>query len=192
MPSEMSLEAWQEREFGSTSLKANFGRILCIGYLRENQPMTGKAEILTGIETMPKDKSLETPINEKKLLKDFWKIAEGINLFVGHNILDFDLKFIWKRSVICEIKPTIDVSFRRYYNNPVLDTMQEWDKWDSKGYTSLDTLAKILDFPTSKNKLDGSKVQSFYEQRRFKEIYDYCKADVELTRKIYYRMRFIS
>jgi predicted PolB exonuclease-like 3'-5' exonuclease len=178
LSSGMTEKEWKEKQFSQINLNGNFGKILCIGYIKEEQPMKGTAKILEG--------------NEGEILKEFWKLGEGVNLFVGHNILNFDLKFIWKRSVICKIKPTVNISFQKFRDNPVFDTMQEWEKWDLKNYTSLDTLAKALGFPSSKKQLDGSKVQDFYEKGKHKEIYEYCKADVELTRKIYYRMKFIS
>lgn len=179
LPKGTSLEEWQEEGFVETSLDGNFGRILCLAYIKE-PPMSDKAEILTG--------------DERKILTDFWQLVKDVDLFVGHNVLSFDLKFIWKRSVVHNIKPSKDISFRKYQSSPVFDTMQEWEKWDtrSSGSAKLDTLAKIFGFPSSKEKMHGSEVQAYYEAGRLKEIYDYCKADVELTRKVYFKMTFGS
>jgi len=68
--------------FRQTSFQGEFGRIFCIGYAINGQP----AEVLTG--------------DEKNILIDFWQIAKDIDLFVGHNIMDFDFRFIYKRSII--------------------------------------------------------------------------------------------
>ena len=49
----------------------------------------------------------------------------SIDRIVGHNIYDFDLKFILKRSVFHGIRPTVDLSFARYRNQPIFDTRYE-------------------------------------------------------------------
>ena len=66
--------------------------------------------------------------------------------------------------------------------------MLEWTKWS--GTVSLHTLSQVLGFDTSKDHLDGSKIWPYYQAGRLQEIYDYCLKDVELTRKIYQKMRF--
>lgn len=176
-----SIQKWEEKiekEYLSTSLNGDFGRILCIAYIKET-PAEVKKGVIKG--------------DEPEILKEFWEIARDVGLFIGHNVLDFDLKFIFKRSVIHKIKPTKEISFARYRSNPIYDTMQEWRKWDTREkMISLDKLAKILGLPSSKGTLDGSKVYEFYKQGKLEEIYRYCMEDVELTRKIYNRLNFIS
>ena len=165
------------KPYQQTALNGNFGRIFCIGYIKE-PPKNSPVKIIKG--------------KEKEILKEFWKIARNVDLFIGHNIIDFDLRFIYKRSVIHGIKPTRELNFARYRSDPIYDTMREWEKWSLKGQTSLDTLAKIFGFQSSKDKLDGSQVYETYLEKRYQDIYDYCKKDVELTRKIYYKMNFLS
>lgn len=165
----------KEDVYLKTALDGSYGRILCLGYLKE--PNMAKAQVLTG--------------EEKDILREFWRLAEGVELFIGHNIMDFDLQFIYKRSVINRVQPSLWLSFARYRNNPIFDTMKEWERWSINSAISLDELAKILDLQSSKsNDLDGSKVFEFYQKGKLKEIYDYCQADVEVTRKIYHRMTF--
>ncbi|MBI4523957.1 MAG: ribonuclease H-like domain-containing protein, partial [Deltaproteobacteria bacterium] len=119
----------------------------------------------------------------------FWKLVADIFLFVGHNILDFDLRFIYQRSVINRIKPSRGIPFARYRSAPVFDTMHEWTKWgrDSVG---LDALAKALGLESPKANLDGSHVYDYHRVGRHPEIYEYCCRDVETVRRIYRRMTF--
>lgn len=163
----------EEFLYHSTSFEGTFGRICCIGYIKEN----GKVEkvVLKG--------------DEKKILQKFWEVARDVQLFVGHNIWDFDFPFIYKRSIILGVKPRLDISFARYRNIPIYDTMKEWEKW-SQGAQKLDTLAKILELPTSKDEMNGSQVWSYFRDGRIDDICKYCMKDVELTRKVYYRMVF--
>lgn len=158
-----------------TAISGDFGRIFCIGYAFDDQTI----EIISGAE--------------EEILEKWWQVANMADLFVGHNIMDFDLRFIFKRSIVHKIKPAakhLNLSFARYKSYPIFDTMREWEKWSSS-YVSLDTLAKSLGLQSSKtNDIDGSKVYDFYLKGKYQTIFDYCKRDVELTRKIYKRMTF--
>ncbi|MFH1366755.1 MAG: ribonuclease H-like domain-containing protein [Patescibacteria group bacterium] len=166
----------REDAYHKTALDGSYGRILCLGYLKE--PEMSKAEVLVG--------------EEKEILKKFWEMASNVSLFIGHNVMDFDLQFIYKRSIVNQIKPTLWLSFARYRNNPIYDTMKEWERWSMSSSISLDELAKILGFESSKSGgLDGSRVFEYYQKGKLKEIYKYCQADVEVTRKIYHKMNFI-
>lgn len=160
--------------FRGTSFSGEFGRIFCIGYAVNDQP----AECLVG--------------DEKDMLEKFWQIASDASVFVGHNVMDFDLRFIYKRSIILGVRPTQDLSFARYRSNPIFDTMREWEKWGSTG-VSLHKLALALGIESSKNgDIDGSQVYDFFLAGKTTEICDYCKRDVEVTRKIYNRINFIK
>lgn len=164
-----------EELYRQTSISGDFGRILCIGYAIDNQ----EVQIIEG--------------EEPDILKQWWQIADKADLFIGHNIMEFDLRFIFKRSIVHKIKPAakhLNLSFARYRNYPIYDTMREWEKWSSS-FISLDALAKSLGLASSKDGgIDGSRVFDFYLKGKHQEIYEYCKRDVELTRKIYKRMVF--
>ncbi len=158
--------------FRGTSFSGDFGRIFCIGYAVDDQ----STECLTG--------------GEKEMLEKFWQIAKDVGVFIGHNVMDFDMRFIYKRSIILGVRPTQDLSFARYRNNPIFDTMREWEKWGSNG-VSLHKLALALGLESSKSGgIDGSQVYDFFLAGKTEEICDYCKRDVEVTRKIYKRMTF--
>ncbi|MFQ5683645.1 MAG: ribonuclease H-like domain-containing protein [Candidatus Binatia bacterium] len=156
------------------SLAAVTARILCLGYVVD-PPREAPVEILYG--------------EESEIIRGFWKLATEANLFVGHNVLDFDLRFIYQRSVINRIKPSREIPFARFRNAPIFDTMHEWSKW-GRDLVKLDVLAKSLDLPSPKTDLDGSKVFGYYRAGREAEIHDYCKRDVDAVRKIYRRLTF--
>src|SRR5688572_25046407 len=64
------------------SLSAMTAKIICLCYAIEPS-VSGTVEVLQGEET--------------EIIKNFWKLAANCNLFVGHNVLDFDLRFIYQR-----------------------------------------------------------------------------------------------
>jgi predicted PolB exonuclease-like 3'-5' exonuclease len=156
------------------SLSAATAKIICLCYAVEPS-LTNSVEVLQGEET--------------DIIKNFWKLAADCTLFVGHNILDFDLRFIYQRSVIHQIKPSRDIPFTRFRNAPIYDTMQEWSKW-GREHVSLDSLSKALGIPSPKEHLDGSKVFPHYRAGKLPEIIDYCKRDVASVRQVYRRLTF--
>ncbi len=199
LPGEESLkEEFGEKGWGKSQLDGDYGQILCVGYIKET-PEDITQEVIKGDESQLLRRLQKggegfipnpTKRGEPEILRGFWEMAKDADLFIGHNVLDFDIKFIMKRSIIHQVKLTKEISFARYRNEPVYDTMHEWERWS--GYISLDKLAKILGFESAKEELDGSKVYDYYIEGRLEEIYAYCMADVELTRKIYNRINFVE
>jgi hypothetical protein len=93
---------------------------------------------------------------------------------VGHDIYDFDLKFILKRSIIHGVRPTVDLSFARYRNQPIFDTMYQWGRWSYGSRGGLETLVRALDFESSKqNGVSGSQIHSLFEAGEHRVIHDY-------------------
>lgn len=162
-----------EQYYLKTSFDGGFGRILCVGYAIDNRP----AEILYSGE------------GEKETLRQFWEIARHSDMFIGHNILDFDLRFIYQRSIVNNIVPSKDLNFARYRNFPIFDTMKEWGKWGSDN-AGLEYLALALGIPSPKDGIDGARIFEFYQNGKIDEILEYCKRDVETAREIFKRINF--
>ncbi len=171
-----------------TSFDGSFGRIACIAYAVNNDPVR-----VISIEQ-----------GEKKLLEDFWFVAKQCDVFVGHNIIDFDLRFILQRSIILGVPPSWNrfqelgkkpwemtkyLSFARYNNIPIFDTMTEWSNWGNQKL-GLEHVALALGIPTPKEGIDGSEVWNFYQAGKINDICEYCKRDVETTRAVHSRMTF--
>lgn len=156
-----------------TSFDGAFGRICCISYAINNEPV----QCISG--------------DEKEILEKFWNIARNIDLFIGFNIMDFDLRFIYQRSIILRVRPSKELIFARYRNFPIYDVMKEWAKWNMLSNISLHVLAKALGLPSSKEgEIEGKDVAQAFKDGRIKEICEYCDKDVEVTRKIYKKMIF--
>src|SRR5262249_43208719 len=156
-------------------------RILCIGYTDEDDRGRFESDTVGQVGNLSRDLAVgqvgnlsrgvigwnealeQFTLDEPAMLREFWSKLEGFSvrrdLIVGHNIFDFDLKFIYKRSVICGVRPSVDLSFARYRSQPIFDTMHEWEKWGYGSKISLDKLARILGLPSSKaGGMDGSLV----------------------------------
>lgn len=166
-------EKTEEEFFRETALDGGFGRILCIAHAVND----GEIKLICNSD-------------ERTMLKEFWDACVGIDLFVGHNIMDFDFKFIYQRSIVLGVKPTRDLNFARYRSNPIYDTMKEWIKWSNNVNLSLEYVALALGIPSPKSGIDGSQVYDFYLDGKTDEICEYCERDVDATREVYKRMNF--
>jgi hypothetical protein len=182
------LHGCDEEEFRKLSLSGEYGRVLTIGVIVERDGM------VTHSGCLGRDRqTMLFHLEERRTLKGFWKLMQRFNphrdVIVGHNIFAFDMNFIYKRSVINRVQPSVTLSFARYRSQPLFDTMMEWNKWDMRRFVGLDELAGILGFDSSKNgQVDGARVYDRFCEGRHAEIANYCMADVRLTRAIYYRM----
>lgn len=162
-----------EEKYLKTSFDGTYGEILCIGVaIDDNAPV-----VIAGS-------------TEAETLKGFYDIMEKVNtpLFIGHNILKFDLPFIRHRSIINRVKPTVVIPDARFNNQDFYDTMQAWAGYGN--FIGLDRLCAALGIESSKGDLDGSKVWEYVQAGRHQEVYDYCKRDVSVTREVYKRLTF--
>jgi len=165
-----------ETRFRKTSLRAHTGKILCIGYIKEDGDHRDEG-VLTGPET--------------KILQEFWELSKDVQEFIGFNVIEFDLKYIWQRSVILNIPPTKELLSTGKLTHSVFDVMQEWDMWSARDHISLDTLSKTLGVTSPKaGGINGALVYDYFIEGRCQEIYDYCLRDVVATREIYLKLTF--
>jgi hypothetical protein len=169
-------EEGEEQYIKRLSLSAITARVLCVGYALE-PPADAPAQILAG--------------DEAAILKEFWWLVERADLYVGHNVLDFDLKFMVQRSTLHRIKPSREIPFARFRNAPVFDTMQEWTRWGREG-VSLEALALAMGLASPKDGMDGSKVYPAFQAGRLEDVYAYCRGDVETVRRVYRRLKFVE
>lgn len=177
-PSTQSDENFIDKEFQKSVFDPTFSRIICIGVLIFKDDLT------------PVEAIAWYGDNEKELLKQYWnKIAEiRPKLFIAHNGLGFDLPFIQKRSIIHQVKPTLDISLARYRTEPVYDTMAVWANWEPRGFTKLDILSRVLNVETKTG--SGDQVAHMWAADKRNEVADYCLQDTYVTYACYCRMTY--
>lgn len=179
-----------EEQFRRLALHAEYGRVLSIGMIIE---LNGKV-IHQGV--LGRDRqSMKFHLDEARTLRGFWRQLEDFDerrdLIIGHNIFEFDLLFLYKRSIINRVKPSARLSFARYRSRPIFDTMKEWELWAWRPSIKLEELAEVLQLGITKMEgLDGSRIYDSFCEGCHQEIADYCLRDVEITREIYYRLTF--
>lgn len=114
-------------------------------------------------------------------------------VFVGHNVIDFDLRFIFQRAVMLGVRPSRHIPFSaKPWDEGVFDTMVRWA--GTKDRVKLDKLAKAMGLQLKGSEIgeeiDGSKVWDFVRDGRIADVAKYCCGDIERTRGIHKRMTF--
>src|SRR3989475_11263110 len=168
----------QDKDYERSSFDGTFSRIVCIGAIAFSDDMA------------PQQAVAWYGVREKELLKQFWDWIgkHRPNLYITHNGLGFDLPFIKKRSIIHQVKPTVEINLARYRTEPVYDTLAIWSNWETRGWVKLDVLARALGVETKSG--SGRQVAEMWHAGRGKEIADYCLQDCYGTYACYSKMTF--
>ena len=185
--------AEEERAYRSGSLVATSGRVLSIAVhigsvagIEIEGVDQSESEYVFGIDS---DGQLQS---EQQALTDFLELMKGfdpdIDEIVGHNIIGFDLPFIFQRCLVRGIAFRPFVNIGEFNVRGVYDTMHRW--WfGAKNRVALDDLAWAMEIESSKtDEVDGSRVFELYQEGRLGEIREYNLNDVRVTRKVYERM----
>ena len=187
------IAAEEERVYQLGSLSATSGRILSVAVHVGPVPgftidrISGKqSEHAFGIDADGNEE------DETAALKGFLGLMSDFDsecdLIVGHNIIGFDLPFIFQRCLANNIavKPFVDLS--EFNVRGVYDTMRAW--WlGGRNRVALDDVAWALGIESSKTaEVEGSRVFDLYQAGKLAEIREYNLNDVRVTRKIYERM----
>jgi len=169
-----------DKAYRKTSLNGTLGEIICIGYAIDDIPAKVIGRTLNQLE--------------QNVLIDFFDAIHNIHeetLIIGHCVANFDLKFLYQRAVVNNIKPPSNFPARdvKAWSKNIFDTNEQWvGKSSASG--SLDAICRSLGIK-AKGELDGSKVWDYIKEGRYEEVFKYCGEDVERTRELYKRMNFI-
>ncbi len=170
---------------------AEFGKIICIALGYEKETPDG---LQFYVETLKGD-------DEKRLLNDFVErcalfFTHAQCLFCGHNIREFDIPFLCRRMLIQGIPlPAIvrDLSSKKPWENPMIDTLQSWKFGEYKQFTSLELLATVLGISSPKDDMDGSDVARVYwKEKNLDRIVRYCAKDVITTAQVYRKLKGLT
>jgi len=188
------IAAEEERVYQLGSLSATSGRIISIavhvgpipGF--EIEGLSGnQSEHAFGIDAEGKEQDEALALRDfLALMSDFDSDCDEI---VGHNIVGFDLPFIFQRCLIKGIAARPFVNLGEYNVRGVYDTMRAWCLGDRRSRVSLDDIAWALGIESSKTgEVEGSKVFELYQAGKLREIREYNLNDVRVTRKVYERL----
>ena len=168
----------EDELYAKSAFDGTFSRIVCIGLLEFSDQMEARSAVAW------------YGANERELLRQFWvRLAQDRpTLFITHNGLGFDLPFIKKRSIINQVRPSLDINLAKFRSEPVYDTMAIWSNWDTRGWVKLDVLARALQVETKSS--SGEQVAEMWEKGQGLEVARYCLQDTYVTYACYCRMNF--
>lgn len=166
---------------------AEFGRIVCIAvgkYIdNENGELALRTRVYSGDD-------------EPALLTDFKNMVEKFDSsslrLCAHNGKEFDYPYLCRRMLINDIPlpAVLNLSGKRAWEIPHLDTMELWKFGDYKHYTSLDLLAALFKIPSSKSNMDGSQVNYVYHHDKdLAKIAEYCREDVIVLAQLFLKLK---
>ncbi len=133
--------------------------------------------------------------DEKTLLLEFKAMLDKIDAntkLCAHNGKEFDFPFLSRRMLVngIALPLLLNLSGKKSWEVPHLDTMEMWKFGDYKHYTSLDLLLTLFNIPSSKGLMDGSKVNEvYYREKNLKKIAEYCVNDVVAIAQLFSRMK---
>lgn len=166
---------------------AEFGKIICIAVGKLYDTESGEV----GLKT-----KAYFGHDEKKILLDFNTLLEKMEgatvRLCAHNGKEFDFPYMSRRMLIhgISLPAALNLSGRKPWETPHLDTMEMWKFGDYKHYTSLDLLAAIFSIPSSKSDMDGSQVNAvYYRDKNLEKIKTYCVSDVVVLTQLYLKIK---
>lgn len=181
-----AFDANVDAAYRKTGLDGAFGHICVIGWALDDREV----------------KTIYDEANENLLLETFAMLLDAIppserhtTTVVGHNVANFDLRFLIQRSIVHGIRPHPVISraalAKPWEGEKVFDTMIQWGGTGAKPGGSLDKLCRALSIPTPKGgDITGATVWDAVKAGRIAEVAEYCARDVEATRLIHQRMTF--
>ncbi|PSL47709.1 hypothetical protein CLV51_102566 [Chitinophaga niastensis] len=182
--SENDQEAYADR----AGIYAEFGKIVCISvgffHLENNRYQLRLKSFYNDDEEVVLNGFLE-------LVNKFYVKYPRFQ-FAGHNIKEFDIPFICRRSVIHQLSLPQPLQLHDFkpWEMPVLDTLHLWRFGDFRHYISLKLLTAVMGIDTPKDDIDGSMVGKVYwEQKDLERIATYCQKDVLAVAQLILRFK---
>lgn len=174
-----------EETYNRAGIYAEFGKaiVISIGWMTQK----GEEEKLT-VKTFASE-------DEYILLSAVQEVFTKVDIhttIVGHNIKEFDIPYLCRRFLINGLKlpDILDVSTKKPWETPFVDTLELWKFGDRKHYVKLDLLASIFGIPSSKDDIAGNQVKDvFYEEQNLERIALYCEKDVIVTSQVFRRLK---
>lgn len=154
-------DAWIEK----AALDAQSGQTLAIGILDHD----GQYQVIDRHE-----------FEESEMLGTFWDIVTEFHntRFIGFNIFNFDLPFLFRRSLVHGIQPSAVLRGARYWDRRFIDLMDVYTCGNRDQRISLNNLCKMLDI---EGKGDSGKDFHKWFRDDPAKARQYLKNDLDIT-----------
>jgi 3'-5' exonuclease len=163
-------EVWRKQALDSMA-----GQIICIGYAIAHGPVR---TITVGQDAKNERHAMELLGADASCIRTLDTLE-----WVGHNFQGFDGVWLRRKAIkygLVDLARSINLD--RYRGN-VRDTMLMWSPHDARDRVSLGNIAEYLCLGEKNG--NGADVHDLWLAGRKREIAEYCRQDVELTRAVY-------
>ena len=198
--SERMQRAWQQKAqilfpdapvdelyFERGGLYAEFGKIIVISvgffHTMEDETVELRVKCISG-----KDE-LELLENFKKTVLKFDQ--QKIRLCAHHG-KEFDFPYLCRRMLVngIELPGCLQLSGKKSWEVPHLDTMEMWKFGDYKHFTSLTLLANLFGIAYDDEALEGSEInQAYHRDNNLKAVTGHCQQNISLLAQVYLKLR---
>jgi hypothetical protein len=175
-------EARKAEATNETALDGLWGEICCIGYAIEDSSITtivGVTEtdlLRRWAEDIATGAQAVLPPSGTALWSD--RIT-----WIGHNLQDFDIRFLWQRCIVNSVNLPFRLPLDRYPKGPwIYDTMKEWCGYGK--YVKQTDLELAFGLTRTDPLKDGNEVLT----ADIASIRAHCSEDIRLVREIHKRM----
>lgn len=168
------IEEQQSKWIEKAALDASTGRVMAIGVKDSNGNTIIKEEHFEG---------------EREILQWFWDEVTDTHAdttWVGFNSNNFDLPFLFRRSLVYGIQPGYSFRESRYWPARFLDLLEVWACGNREQRISLDKMARLLGVGGKNG--SGKLFANLYETDR-KSAIEYLKHDLDITEAIMIKMQ---
>lgn len=176
-------DAKKSEAIARTALNGTWGEVICIGIAINDDPVEVLDRAITEADLLNRFGLILDSKCKKVNVSDMWTVSAT---WIGHNITDFDLRFLWQRSKLLGVTLPFRLPMDRY-DRRVFDTMVAWSGYKDR------VSQRDLELAFGIDRCDplpngGADVYGAYQEGRIEDIKAHCRADIENLRKLYRRM----
>lgn len=186
--------AESEEERAETIQKLNLypltAQIIAIGMYN---PETERGKILfqaeERVDTFSDDERVHyLSGNEQTMLATFWEDVAKYEQIITFNGRGFDGPFLMMRSAILGVRPSRNLLPYRFDPSQHCDLLEQFTFYGAIRKFNLDFYCKAfgVDSPKSHG-ITGLDLGKLWEEKRFREIADYCLGDLKATAELFKR-----
>ncbi|HAV92740.1 TPA: hypothetical protein DCW38_06125 [candidate division WOR-3 bacterium] len=127
---------------------------------------------------------------EKEIIKAFYERIRNAAKFITFNGLKFDCPFISLRASLLEVKPTRNINTNRFRRDEHIDLFDVLTFYGSAKGMNLETYCKTYKVSNPKEEgISGKEVQKYFNEKKYREIAEYCSRDVFSTYSLYKKIK---
>ena len=153
------------------SLDPNYSKVIVIGV-----KLNDELKLFTG--------------EEKEILENFWNFVKGINsIIVTHNGYKFDIPFIIVRSIINNVKISLDININPWnmLRSNHIDTIIIFSQ-NVFTNSGLKILARLNNIKFENDNVMGKDIERLYKEGKIEEIKKHCQSDIEILEKLFNKL----